>query len=72
MSFQSIILGEPLDFDLKLMIFGIQLSILGGVILISTTPYYLPSVGATGFFLVVFGTILSLVGLLMRTGTKKP
>ncbi len=61
-----------MDFDLKLMVFGIQLSIMGGFILISTEPYYLPSVGAIGFLLIVFGTILSLVGLLMKTETKKP
>ncbi len=61
-----------MDFDLKLMIFGIQLSLLGGFILISTTPYYQQSVGATGFLLIIVGTVLSLIGLLLQVKPQKP
>jgi hypothetical protein len=59
-----------MDIDLKL-IFGIQLSLLGGFILISTTPYYQQYVGAIGFLLIIIGTLLSLIWLLVRVKPQK-
>ncbi len=38
---------------------------------ISTTPYYQQYVGAVGFLLILVGTLLSLIGLLVRVKPQK-
>lgn len=48
------------------MIFGTQLLLLGGFIIISTPSYYQNSIGATGFLLMLAGTVVSLIGLLKK------
>jgi energy-converting hydrogenase Eha subunit C len=61
-----------MDIDLKLMIFGIQISLIGGFIVVTNTSYSQQSVMNIGVLLIFIGTILSLVGLLVRVKPKKP
>jgi hypothetical protein len=61
-----------MDIDLKLMIFGIQLSLLGGFIVMLTAPFFQEYVGEIGFLLIIVGTFLGLIGLMVRAKPQKP
>jgi hypothetical protein len=65
--------GDGMDFDLKIMIFGLQIVLVGGFLFMMLPYTYYENISELGFLLMLVGVVIGIFGLLgQKTEPTKP